>query len=104
MSGARWQRTGFGVGGLIALAILFLGIVMLANIGLRGMRLDLTENRLYTLSPGTQSVLTASANGVAGDTCDPGFASSAIEGQPVAVAFTPGGLLVVQTRNRPRSR
>jgi ABC-type uncharacterized transport system involved in gliding motility auxiliary subunit len=58
MSGARWQRTGFGVGGLIALAILFLGIVMLANIGLRGMRLDLTQNRLYTLSPGTNEVLT----------------------------------------------
>src|SRR5271154_6648037 len=48
---------GFGVGGLIALAVLFLGVVMLSNIGLRGMRLDLTQNRLYTLSPGTQQVL-----------------------------------------------
>src|SRR5277367_1992096 len=46
-----------GVGGLIALAVLFLGLVMLSNIGLRGMRLDLTQNRLYTLSPGTQQVL-----------------------------------------------
>ena len=26
----------FGVGGLIALAVLFLGVVMLSNIGLRG--------------------------------------------------------------------
>jgi ABC-type uncharacterized transport system involved in gliding motility auxiliary subunit len=48
---------GFGVGGLIALAVLFLGVVMLSNIGLRGMRVDLTQNKLYTLSRGTQQVL-----------------------------------------------
>jgi ABC-type uncharacterized transport system involved in gliding motility auxiliary subunit len=30
---------------------------MLSNLGLRGMRLDLTQNRLYTLSPGTRQVL-----------------------------------------------
>src|ERR1700726_4380496 len=48
---------GFGFGGLIALAVLFLGIVMLSNVGLRGMRVDLTQNRLYTLSRGTQQVL-----------------------------------------------
>jgi len=42
---------------LIAFAVLFLGVVMLSNMGLRGMRLDLTQNRLYTLSPGTQQVL-----------------------------------------------
>jgi len=41
----------------VALAVLFLGIVMLSNLGLRGMRLDLTQNRLYTLSPGTRQVL-----------------------------------------------
>jgi len=52
-----WRRTGFGVGGLVALAILFLGVVMLSNLGLTGMRLDLTQNRLYTLSPGTRQVL-----------------------------------------------
>jgi ABC-type uncharacterized transport system involved in gliding motility auxiliary subunit len=48
---------GVGVGGLVALAVLFLGVVMLSNVGLRGMRLDLTQNRLYTLSHGTQQVL-----------------------------------------------
>jgi ABC-type uncharacterized transport system involved in gliding motility auxiliary subunit len=53
----RWQKAGFGVGGLVALAVLFLGIVMLSNLALRGMRLDLTQNRLYTLSPGTHQVL-----------------------------------------------
>src|ERR1700689_1307169 len=46
-----------GVGGLILLARLFLGVVMLSNAGLRGMRLDLTQNKLYTLSSGTQQVL-----------------------------------------------
>jgi len=53
----RWRRTGFGVGGLVALAVLFLGVVMLSNAGLRGLRLDLTQNKLYTLTPGTQQVL-----------------------------------------------
>lgn len=53
----RWQRTGYGVGGLIALAVLFLGVVMLSNAGLRGLRLDLTQNKLYTLTSGTHQVL-----------------------------------------------
>ena len=57
MNGSRWRRVGFGVGGLIALAVLFLAVVMLSNVGLRGMRVDLTQNRLYTLSRGTQQVL-----------------------------------------------
>jgi ABC-type uncharacterized transport system involved in gliding motility auxiliary subunit len=57
VSDNRWRRVGLGVGGLIALAVLFLAVVMLSNVGLRGMRLDLTQNRLYTLSPGTQQVL-----------------------------------------------
>src|SRR5271169_7128612 len=30
---------------------------MLANLALRGMRLDLTQNRLFTLTPGTKQVL-----------------------------------------------
>jgi ABC-type uncharacterized transport system involved in gliding motility auxiliary subunit len=47
----------FGVGGLVALAVLFLGVVMLSNVLLRNMRIDLTQNRLYTLSPGTQQVV-----------------------------------------------
>jgi ABC-type uncharacterized transport system involved in gliding motility auxiliary subunit len=57
VNGSRWRRVGFGVGGLVALAVLFLGVVMLSNVGLRGIRVDLTQNRLYTLSPGTQQVL-----------------------------------------------
>src|SRR6202453_547603 len=53
-----WRRTGYGVGGLLALVVLFLGVVMLSNLSLRGMRLDLTQNHLFTLSPGTKQVLT----------------------------------------------
>src|SRR3984957_3970055 len=30
---------------------------MLSNVGLRGMRVDLTQNRVYTLSPGTRQGL-----------------------------------------------
>ena len=57
MNGNRWRRVGFGAGGLIALTVLFLAVVMLSNLSLRGMRLDLTQNKLYTLSAGTQQVL-----------------------------------------------
>jgi ABC-type uncharacterized transport system involved in gliding motility auxiliary subunit len=57
MRGARWQRLGFGAGGLIALTVLFLAVVTLSSTLLRGMRLDLTQNRLYTLSPGTERIL-----------------------------------------------
>jgi ABC-type uncharacterized transport system involved in gliding motility auxiliary subunit len=57
VNGNRWRRVGFGVGGLIALAVLFLAVVMLSNLSLRGVRLDLTQNKLYTLSQGTQQVL-----------------------------------------------
>src|SRR3984893_10431019 len=46
-----------GVGGLILLAVLFLAVVMASNVGLRGVRADLTQNKLYTLSKGTQQVL-----------------------------------------------
>jgi ABC-type uncharacterized transport system involved in gliding motility auxiliary subunit len=57
VNGNRWRRVGFGAGGLIALAVLFLAVVMLSNMSVRGMRLDLTQNKLYTLSKGTQQVL-----------------------------------------------
>jgi ABC-type uncharacterized transport system involved in gliding motility auxiliary subunit len=57
MAGKSWGRTGLGVGGLAALAVLFVAVVVVSNLTLRGARLDLTQNRLYTLSPGTHEVL-----------------------------------------------
>lgn len=50
-------RSTFGRLGLVALAVIFVVAVSLANVLLRGARLDLTENRLYTLSPGTTKAL-----------------------------------------------
>jgi ABC-type uncharacterized transport system involved in gliding motility auxiliary subunit len=52
-------RRTFGRLGLVALAVIFIVAVSLANVILRGARLDLTENRLYTLAPGTTKVLGA---------------------------------------------
>lgn len=46
-----------GIGGLVALGILFLGVVMLSNLLVRGVRLDLTQNRLFTITEGTQQVI-----------------------------------------------
>ena len=46
-----------GIGGLVALGILFLGVVMLSNLLIRGVRLDLTQNRLFTLTDGTRQVI-----------------------------------------------
>ncbi|NBD95484.1 MAG: hypothetical protein GVY11_03290 [Gammaproteobacteria bacterium] len=43
--------------GLVLLAILFLALTILAGSLLRGMRIDLTEQGLYTLSPGTVNIL-----------------------------------------------
>ncbi len=51
------NRPTFSALGLAITAVLALALIALANVGLRGWRLDLTENRLYTLSPGTHAIL-----------------------------------------------
>jgi len=48
---------GSGALTLAVLAALFIGLIVLANYGLRGMRVDLTESGLYTLTPGTLNIL-----------------------------------------------
>ena len=48
---------GSGALTLGVLAVLFIGLIILSNYGLRGLRADLTENRLYTLSPGTRHII-----------------------------------------------
>ncbi len=42
---------------LVLLAALFIALTVLSGVLLRGMRLDLTENQLYTVSEGTKAIL-----------------------------------------------
>jgi gliding motility-associatede transport system auxiliary component len=51
------KRSTLGGGTLLALALLFIGLTVLFNYALRGWRLDLTQNHLYTTAPGTDRVL-----------------------------------------------
>jgi ABC-type uncharacterized transport system involved in gliding motility auxiliary subunit len=51
------KRSTLGGGTLIALALLFIGLTVLFNYSLRGWRLDLTQNHLYTTAPGTDRIL-----------------------------------------------
>jgi ABC-type uncharacterized transport system involved in gliding motility auxiliary subunit len=55
MSGAT--RNKFGAATLALVGLGFVVAVMASNVWLRGVRLDLTENNLYTLGEGTQAVL-----------------------------------------------
>ncbi|HHQ13917.1 MAG TPA: hypothetical protein ENK16_02720, partial [Chromatiales bacterium] len=50
-------KKSYGSVGLIAVFAVFIVAVTLVNVALRGIRLDLTENNLYTLSDGTISIL-----------------------------------------------
>jgi ABC-type uncharacterized transport system involved in gliding motility auxiliary subunit len=51
------KRTPLNALGLVLLGILFVGLVALGNRALRGARLDLTANQLYTLAPGTRNIV-----------------------------------------------
>ena len=51
------RRSILGGGALLALAVLFVGLTMVFDATLRGARVDLTENRLYSLAPGTVRML-----------------------------------------------
>ena len=57
MSTRDRQTIGYSTLALILLA--FGAAIMASNALLRGVRIDLTENQLYTLSPGTRSLLTS---------------------------------------------
>jgi gliding motility-associatede transport system auxiliary component len=54
---AMTKRSTLGGGILLALALLFIGLTVLFNYSLRGWRLDLTQNHLYTTAPGTDRIL-----------------------------------------------
>ena len=51
------SKKSLGSTGLIVLALLFLAVTVLSNSLFRGIRLDLTENNLYTISDGTSNIL-----------------------------------------------
>jgi len=51
------KRLTLGGGTLLPLALLFIGLTVLCNYALRGWRLDLTQNHLYTTAPGTDRIL-----------------------------------------------
>jgi ABC-type uncharacterized transport system involved in gliding motility auxiliary subunit len=51
------KRSTLGGGTLLALALLFAGITMVAGFALRSWRIDLTQNHLYTTAPGTDRIL-----------------------------------------------
>jgi ABC-type uncharacterized transport system involved in gliding motility auxiliary subunit len=46
-----------GAGSLALVGLLFIGIILLANTLLRGAQIDLTQDRLFTLSDGTRNIL-----------------------------------------------
>jgi len=50
-------RAAYSAGNLLLLAILFVTLSILSSIFLKGMRIDLTENGLYTLNDGTRKIL-----------------------------------------------
>ncbi len=53
----KTNRSIFSAGILVLLVILFVTLTILSSAFLKGMRFDLTENKLYTLSDGTRNIL-----------------------------------------------
>jgi ABC-type uncharacterized transport system involved in gliding motility auxiliary subunit len=51
------KRSTLGGGALLACALLFIGLTVVFSQVLRGWRVDLTENGLYTTAPGTRNIL-----------------------------------------------
>jgi ABC-type uncharacterized transport system involved in gliding motility auxiliary subunit len=51
------MKNWYSTGALVLLAVLFLALTMLSSVLFQGARLDLTENRLYTLSDGTVNLI-----------------------------------------------
>ncbi|HEX4267325.1 MAG TPA: Gldg family protein [Steroidobacteraceae bacterium] len=51
------KRSTLGWGAVAALALSFIGLTIVFNYSLAGWQLDLTQNRIYTISPGTDRIL-----------------------------------------------
>ena len=59
MFNGQISRSAYRIIMLALLAVLFLSVNMFSNVVFRSARIDLTENRLYTLSDGTREVAAA---------------------------------------------
>jgi ABC-type uncharacterized transport system involved in gliding motility auxiliary subunit len=57
MERTKWSKWTMGGAALAALAVLFVGLTVLSSQWLRGVRLDLTEHRMYTLTAGTRHIV-----------------------------------------------
>ncbi|MGD8425845.1 MAG: Gldg family protein, partial [Gammaproteobacteria bacterium] len=51
------EKRSLGGSALVILAVLFLALTVLSNVLFKGVRLDLTEHKLYTISEGTENIL-----------------------------------------------
>jgi len=52
-----FKKSHLGVGGLAIIGVLFIAIMLLAGTLLRGAQIDLTADKLYTLSEGTKNIV-----------------------------------------------
>lgn len=52
-----FKKPNLGAGGLAIVGVLFVGIMLLANLLLRGARIDLTADKLYTITQGTENII-----------------------------------------------
>src|ERR1700741_145561 len=51
------KKSSLGIGGLALVGVLFVGIILLSNLLLRGAQVDLTADRLYTTTAGTENIV-----------------------------------------------
>jgi ABC-type uncharacterized transport system involved in gliding motility auxiliary subunit len=51
------KKTQLNAAGLAVIGVLFVAIILLANLVLRGAQVDLTEGKLYSLSEGTKHIV-----------------------------------------------
>lgn len=53
------QKKAYDATALVVIAFLFVALIVVATFLFRGARIDLTENRLYTIAPGTKRVVSS---------------------------------------------
>ena len=57
MSNKMFKKSHLGAAGLAVIGVLFIAIMLLANLLLRGAKVDLTADNLYTVSDGTDNIV-----------------------------------------------